>query len=103
MIANPYQRRSGAYSEIAARTAILATYERLLIAIEDQQKGKALEIINGMRCSLDISKNPCFALGMERIYRHCIALIEKGDEKAEVLRILEHLRSVWELALSRKN
>lgn len=103
MIASTYKRRSNAYSEISARTAVLATYERLISAVEDEQKDKALEIINGMRCSLDISKMPAFALGMERIYRHCISLIEKGDEKAEVLRILEHLRSVWELALSRKN
>ncbi|MCC5834451.1 MAG: hypothetical protein JJU20_06945 [Opitutales bacterium] len=101
MISNVYQRRSSGYSEIAARTAILATYERLVEAVKDEQRTEAVEIINGMRCSMDMSKNPAFVLGMERIYRHCIVLIQEGNYKSEVVRVLEHLKSVWELALSK--
>lgn len=103
MISNTYRRRSYAYSQISARKAVLATYSRLIDSLKAKQKDEAISIINGMRCALDISRNPSFALGMERIYRHCIALLENGGDDAEVLRIAEHLHSVWELALSGKN
>lgn len=103
MIANTYRKRSSAYLQISASKAVLATYSRLIDSLKAKQKDEAISIINGMRSALDISKNPSFALGMERIYRHCIALLENGEEEAEVLRIAEHLYSVWELALSQKN
>lgn len=96
----PYKNNNTVHA--SAQKSVLGTYERLIEAVENGRDDEAQRILSGLRHSMNVARFPSFAVGMERIYRHCSALVRKGDEREEVLRILTHLRSVWELAFAEK-
>lgn len=63
------------------------------VAARDTQRlGRALAIL---RRALDYAVDPVFALGLDRLYRHCQLALAEGNHD-EAGRILWTLRAAWQ-------